>query len=64
MKKFIMCLLTALVLNTTIYANNLKELELSINEDKTKAIKIFESTEDIDFKNVIFEDFEKDNFKY
>ena len=59
-----MCLLTAFALNTTIYANNLKELELSINEDKTKAIKIFESTEDIDFKNVIFEYFEKDNFKY
>lgn len=64
MKKFIMCLISTLILNQNIYANSLKELELSINDDRTKAIKIFESTEDIDFKNVVFKDFEKDNFKY
>ena len=64
MKKLIMCLIATFLLNQSIYANNLKEIELSVNEDKTKAIKIFESTEDIDFKKVIFEDFFRDNFKY
>ncbi len=64
MKKFIMCLLTTLILNQPTYASDLKEMELSILDDKTKAIKVFESMEDVDFKNVIFADFEKDNFKY
>ena len=64
MKKFLMCLFATFILQQNVYANNLKEINLSINEDKTKAIKIFESTEDINFKNVIFEDFEQDGFKY
>ena len=64
MKKFIMCLLTTLMLNQHIYANDLKEIKMSILDDKVKAVKVFESTEDIDFKNVVFADFEKDNFKY
>ena len=64
MKKFIMCLLTTLILNQPTYASDLKEMELSILDDKTKAVKVFESMEDVDFKNVIFADFEKDNFKY
>ena len=64
MKKFIMCLLTTLMLNQPIYANDLKEIKMSILDDKIKAVKVFESTEDIDFKNVVFADFEKDNFKY
>ena len=64
MKKFIMYLLTTLMLNQSIYANDLKEIKMSILDDKVKAVKVFESTQDIDFKNVVFEDFEKDNFKY
>ena len=64
MKKLIMCLFTTIFLNQTVFASDLKELELSINEDKTMAIKIFESLENIDFTKVVFEDFEKDNFKY
>lgn len=64
MKKLIMCLFATIFLNKTVFASDLKELELSINEDKTMAIKIFESLENIDFTKVVFEDFEKDNFKY
>ncbi len=64
MKKLIICLFTTMFLNQTVFANDLKEIELSINEDKTMAIKIFESLENIDFTKVVFEDFEKDNFKY
>lgn len=64
MKKFIMCLLATLMLNQPIYASDLKEIKMSILDDKVKAVKVFESTQDIDFKNVVFEDFEKDNFKY
>ena len=64
MKKLIMCLFATIFLNKTVFANDLKEIELSINEDKTMAIKIFESLENIDFTKVAFEDFEKDNFKY
>ena len=57
MKKLIMCLIATFLLNQSVYASNLKEIELSINEDKTKAIKIFESTEDIDFKKLFLKIF-------
>ena len=67
MKKLIMCLLSILALNKTVFANNLVEIQTSITEDKTKAIKIFESYEEIDesnLKNILFEDFEQDGYNY
>ncbi len=67
MKKLIMCLISILALNKTVFANNLVEIQTSITEDKTKAIKIFESYEEInetELKILLFEDFEQDSFKY
>ena len=64
MKKLIMCLISILALNKTVFANNLVEIQTSITEDKTKAIKIFESYEEADVKNMLFEDFQQDGFKY
>lgn len=67
MKKLIMCLLSILALNKTVFANNLVEIQTSITEDKTKAIKIFESYEETDesnLKNILFEDFEQDGYNY
>ena len=42
----------------------LKEIETSITEDKAKAIKIFESYEDTNLSDVVFENFEHDNYNY
>ena len=42
----------------------LKEKSLSISEDKEKAIKVFETYEDINLDNVVFENFEYDNYNY
>lgn len=67
MKKLIMCLISILALNKTVFANNLFEIQTSITEDKTKAIKIFESYEETDesnLKNILFEDFEQDGYNY
>ena len=67
MKKLIMCLISILALNKTVFANNLVEIQTSITEDKTQAIKIFESyeeTNETDLKTLLFEDFEQDGFKY
>lgn len=67
MKKLVMCLISILALNKTVFANNLIEIQTSITEDKTKAIKIFESyeeTNESNFKNILFENFEQDGVKY
>lgn len=64
MKKLVMCLISILFFNKTIFASDLVEIQTSITEDKTKAIKIFESYEETDVKNMLFEDFQQDDYNY